>query len=163
MQTVPHILGSLLAQLYEQNESESMIPAVVWSRHKEALRNKLPPQAGEVRRWLMEELRRSGQKLLLLDGLDELSETCRQDLLGELDFPVDGSQILITSRDIADISECFKPTHQIRIKAKDEDVSSVVEGRLSRGSGRSFLRRCRAEPSLAAGVVRDVTDKAQGM
>ena len=103
-QTVEYLVGSLLQQLLQLNESLAL-PDERTKVHKKAKRLGHKPSLHykEVRRVLTDELKRFDRIYLIVDGLDELAPNHRSRLLEELrNLKPNEVSILLTSRRLSD-------------------------------------------------------------
>ncbi len=104
MQTLQRLVGSLLQQLLQLNESLAL-PEKLKVMHKKAKRlgYQLSKYYSEVRRVLVDELRRFDRFYIIVDGFDELAPLERLQLLKELQNLNPGKvSLLLTSRDLSD-------------------------------------------------------------
>lgn len=104
MQTLERLVGSLLQQLLQLNESLAL-PEELKVMHKKAkgLGYQLSKYYSEVRRVLVDELKRFDRFYIIVDGFDELAPLERLQLLKELRNLKPGKvSLLLTSRDLSD-------------------------------------------------------------
>ena len=104
IQTVEHLVGSLLQQLLQLNESLAL-PDELKTVHKKAKRlgEKSNLHYEKVRRVLTDELKRFDRIYLIVDGFDELAPNDRSKLLQELrNLKPNEVSILLTSRRFSD-------------------------------------------------------------
>ena len=104
IQTVEHLVGSLLQQLLQLNESLTL-PDGLKTVHKTAKRlgKKSSLCYKDVRRVLTDELKRFDRIYLIVDGFDELTPDYRSRLLQELrNLKPNEVSILLTSRKFSD-------------------------------------------------------------
>lgn len=70
---------------------------------------------------------------MVIDALDELNRDAREVLIPKL-FELQqctGLNLFITSRDIAQISDTFSGTPQLKIKATGEDIEQYISTRMT--------------------------------
>lgn len=104
IQTLEYLVGSLLQQLLQLNESLAL-PGELKTMHKTAKRlgYKLRKYYNEVRRVLVDELDRFDRFYIIVDGFDELAPLERPQLLKELRSLKPGKvSLLLTSRGLSD-------------------------------------------------------------
>lgn len=161
-QTLLNVLGCILRQLYEQEPNGRRIPDVVHSEYNPDRPAMISPRTEDIQSWLSAAIAER-RTFLLLDGLDEMPEDIREDLIATLQLGSRAPQTLITSRELPDIFNTFEPSAWIRLRSTHGDVARVIAQRFSEGSGQSFLRRFKSDPDLQERITACVIGKAQGM
>ena len=110
MQTLERLVGSLLQQLLQLNEF-LVLPEELKIMHKKAKRlgYGLAKYYNEVRRMLVDELKRFDRFYIIVDGLDELAPPERLQLVTELRNLKPGKvSFLLTSRSLSDPTPRFE-------------------------------------------------------
>ena len=110
MQTLERLVGSLLQQLLQLNEF-LVLPEELKIMHKKAkwLGYGLAKYYNEVRRMLVDELKRFDRFYIIVDGLDELAPPERLQLVTELRNLQPGKvSLLLTSRSLSDPTRRFE-------------------------------------------------------
>lgn len=108
----------------------------------------------------MKELSSVLQKLfLLVDGVDEVDEKTKEDLLVSL--PSFGCNILIASRPLELYQEFVPDTVPVKIQAHAEDIRLLVLERIQRSARLSAILR--GKPDRVEQLCRTIISKSQGM
>jgi hypothetical protein len=94
----------------------------------------------------------------VVDAVDECSDETRAGLLKELRSLSNIISLLVTSRKHGAIAREFEGTKQVNIRAKDEDIETCIEDRVSR-----HPLHVGRDPKFRKEMVKMITEKAQGM
>jgi len=97
---------------------------------------------------------------VVVDALDECSDSTREELLPAL-RSLAGTNLLVTSRDIASIARDFQEDKQLNIRAREEDIRNYIEGRIPR---LRFLKiHVDKDAALKEDIVKAIVESADGM
>lgn len=147
-QTVPAILGSLLAQIYTRGPGHIQIPKDVSNWY---MKKKANPLVKQLVTWLAQVGGSDQKTFLILDGLDEVEQGRRRDLIDELMLGcTENMQLLVASRPLPDIREILDDPATIRIRAARDDLQKFVAFQLSKPSNRKLMRLIELEESRPA-------------
>lgn len=158
-QTLPAVLGSLLSQLYHTSSNVIDIPPAVREAYEQ---RPAMPTLKQLQKWLQEAGQEGIKTFLILDGLDEIEQVRRDDLLESL--PIQSSHdlhLLAASRDLPDIMEALGEPSVIHIRARDSDLKEYITSHFDRPSSRRFLRliaergRSPSEPRILRDKITD--------
>lgn len=168
-QSLAGILGCLLSQLYVRGADKISVPAEVSDVF--STRSKVSPTSDQLKRWLVQEVRSRERVLLLLDGLDEVNQDLREELLDSINLISEKNiQLLATSRDLIDIQNTLMDPVTLPIRAPDQSVDALITARINAPSGRRLQRLLKsdsfttnAETTLELQIRKHITDTAEGM
>ncbi|KAI0385763.1 hypothetical protein F5Y04DRAFT_268571 [Hypomontagnella monticulosa] len=102
-----------------------------------------------------------GKTILILDGLDEVPEEMRPDLIRTLrKVQKENKQcrLIVTSRPYASIRDLFETDPQFELKADEIDIRLYVEDRISR-SGKGFFQT----DEIANYITEGLTSRCKGI
>lgn len=98
---------------------------------------------------------------VVLDALDECSDSTREELLPVLKSLASNINLLVTSRELASIAREFQQNKQLNIRANDQDVRMYIEGRIPRVR---FLKiHVNHDSALQEDIVKAITGNVDGM
>jgi Cdc6-like AAA superfamily ATPase len=127
-QTSHSLLAAVLRQLAEQC---TLLPAPVTNLYRSHLNDKSQHSSTEISSVLADVIRTFSQMFLVVDALDECSETNRRGLLLELRHLQEktGMKLLATSRPTATayFQRIFKECALLKIRANESDVNAVLD------------------------------------
>lgn len=127
-QTVEHMLFSLLKQLTQQRRQIPREVKYLYDDHK--LRN-TRPQLGEICIALLSVAKAYSRGFLVVDALDECSASdgCRSRFLDEILNlqSKTGSNIILTSRFINDVTDRLRKETTLGIRASEQDVRKYLD------------------------------------
>lgn len=151
------LLASLLKQLCQ---GRSSLPDKVRALHDQHKAQRTRPSFEGVSRTLRAVAALYSRVFVVVDALDEcqVSEGCRAPFLTEIFDLQSQSRVSMfaTSRFIPDITERFKGSTILEIRARDEDIRQYLDGRISQ-SGRKLLSAYCEE------VKTEITKAVDGM
>lgn len=158
-QTPSNILSSLLRHLVQGHDSISPEASVLFGAHSQ---NNSRPTLREVCDLLELEASRYSKVLIVLDALDECSDTdgMRRVILSEIrtlqsERPVN---LAATARLIPTIIQDFKDATRLDIKASEADVRKYIQGQIHR------LPSCVIRNiSLQQSIEREIINAVDGM
>ena len=156
-QTAYNFMGALLKQLAQESRTLSSGIRSMYDTREKVRRSDFRVLADVFRT----ELKRYSKTFIVLDALDEVSESAdiRTMLLEELrSCPVN---LLVTSRHDPTIKKQFSEAQQYEIHATDEDIRSYVSGRM--GLESRLSRQIRSVPSLEDNLPARIVGSAKGM
>ncbi|KAJ7592496.1 hypothetical protein C8J56DRAFT_779080, partial [Mycena floridula] len=163
-QTPAQLLGNILKQLVQQHPSLSDHLVTL---HKTCLSQDARPSIAELFAALQTEVLLYSQVYIVVDALDECSETNQSRALffpscpqGLWSLP-DHVHLLLTSRDILSISQEFHSTQKLYIEAHNEDLETYIRGRIT--TNVKLKKLVKDDMTLQAEIIDQVTSKAAGM
>lgn len=138
-QDIQGLLSSLLKQLAQGQPLSSKIKSLYESHHTRRTR----PSRTEMSEALRLEIETYSRVFLIIDALDEcqVSNNCQQSFISEL-FSLQTQcrmNLFVTSRFIPDITEIFRGSRSIEIRASEHDVRRYIDDHISHLP--SFVRR----------------------
>jgi hypothetical protein len=169
VQTLTSILGCLLSQLYGRGSEKPIIPTSVSNAYSS--RPNVSPTSAQLRQWLAQEAKSRRRTIILLDGLDEINQQLRDELLEALGFShLSELQVFVTSRPLPDIKAALCDPTVLEVRAPTSSVEALISSRLKAPSGRRFVSliqdhatRSGRMTTLEREVRTKVAGKAQGM
>jgi hypothetical protein len=155
-QTASNLVASLLRQLAEDDSAAFNNVKSLYECHKDG---KTPPSFDEIQKTLQSEIEKYFKTFIIVDALDENSETREKwlDVLRSLGSTV---SLLVTSRD-QPIEKAFHGTKRLEIRAREQDVRRYIKGRIPRESW--LARHVYEYEALQEEIVKEITQKADGM
>ena len=158
VQTAEDLVRSLLKQLAQDLSLANCIKQLYNRRGSK----QTPPSFNDFSRALQSVTTMYSRVFIIVDALDEYqaSDGCRSTFLSEIfDLQVKtGANIFATSRFIPEITEKFKASLSLEIRASNEDVQKYVEGRISKAQSRILQRR-----DLREKIKKEITNAVDGM
>jgi Cdc6-like AAA superfamily ATPase len=131
-QNVEDLLASLLKQL---TQGRSFLPDTIKSLYKNHLKKRTRPSVNEISIALQSVATIYSRVFLVIDALDEcqISHNCRRTFISELlRLQANcGTNLFATSRFIPDITENFRGSLLLEIRASTHDVRRYVDGYMS--------------------------------
>ena len=158
-QTPAGLLASLLGQLVQGQPS---VPNSVKSLHERHKTKRTRPSFDEISKALQSTIANYSRTFIIIDALDECgtSDGGREKFLSEI-FNLQaetGASIFATSRFIPDITEEFKGSPSLEIRANGEDVRRYLDGHMSHL--RPFVSR---KPDLQEEIKNQIVQAVDGM
>ena len=159
-QTVSNLVASLLQQLVQSSDS---IPPAVQSIYEHHKRRRTRPNLVDFVRLLQTVVAQYSKFFLVIDALDECSETdqTRANLLMEIRKLPSNLHFLCTSRFLSDIEQMFKDAPRLEIRASNADVQKYLQAQIEK-EGR-LKRHIDSDPSLLKEIVDTIIGRVQGM
>ena len=153
------LLASLLGQLVQGQPSVS---SSVKSLHERYRAKRARPSFDEISKVLQSTIASYSRTFIIIDALDECatSEGGRGEFLSEI-FKLQaktGANLFATSRFIPDITEEFKGSPSLEIRANGEDVRRYLDGHMSHL--RPFVSR---KPDLQEEIKNQIVQAVDGM
>ncbi|XDG02482.1 hypothetical protein ABKA04_002097 [Annulohypoxylon sp. FPYF3050] len=108
-------------------------------------------------------LAQAGKVILILDGLDEVPEAFRSDLIKDLERILKQNKqcrLIVTSRPYDDIQRLLGKVPKYSLEAKAIDIKLYIEDRISR-AGKPMFQPIETN-NLRLHVIRTLTEKCQG-
>lgn len=135
LMTAEALLGSILAQLYQQSKTGFAIPTQVKEMYagQPRLASRRPDLA-ELKAWLSHRSSFERPVFVLLDALDELDPLQMRMLLQALRVMAHGTlKLLTTSRDVANIGKELHglQVRDIQIRAEERDLIALINARFN--------------------------------
>lgn len=131
-QKAEDLLASLLKQL---SQEQSTLPGGLKRLHDQHKDKRTRPSFDEISKALHDVAAMYLRVFIVVDALDEcqVSDGCRMRFLSEIfNFRAKcGANLFATSRFIPEITETFKGTIPLEIRASDEDVQIYLANRIS--------------------------------
>lgn len=159
LQTPVNLIASLLKQLVEDGcPISDSLERLYRSRNNQNMR----PNLEEISRTLKSELRGLERVFVVLDALDECNESngCRRSLLAEL-RSLPGVNLMVTSRPHVVLEDPIGIIGRVDIRARDDDVSRFVDGRISRDD--RLAKHVKEHSGLREDIKQTIVETARGM
>ena len=158
-QKAEDLLTNLLKQLSQERSS---LPDSVKALYNYHQKKRTRPSFDDISRALQSVASMYSRVFIVVDALDEcqVSDGCRSRLLSEV-FNLQtkaGANVFATSRFIPEITEKFKGSTTLKIRARDEDVRSYLDGHMIPLP--SFVRD---DPNLREEIKTKIVGAVEGM
>lgn len=153
-----NILAGLWRQLVHDKDTMSDDVKALYKKHAD---RDTRPSLDNVTEVLAKEIRRHEKVYVVVDALDECSESSRLELLEKLQKIQPTLRLLVSSRLYDNISRQFEGKPRLEIKASTKDVRAYVAGRITKGS--RLERHVIKDPTLAKDIENVVVGNAQEM
>jgi hypothetical protein len=173
----PHIRVAVVYCSYQDRDNQSVfnLLAGVWRQilhpnavHSEDVQklyetysNEGRPSLDVLTKIVSAEVQRHSKVFVIVDALDELSENTRDGLVRRLRSLQPTVNLLITSRKLGSIAEEFSDQPQLEIDAKNEDIITYIQARVSQDA--KLYRAARRSPTLEADIKTQILEKSQKM
>ncbi|KAI1323192.1 nucleoside phosphorylase domain-containing protein [Xylariaceae sp. FL0255] len=152
-QTVENLLSSLLKQLASYLPS---LPRCITELHERHSLKRTRPFVDEVLQALESVIAQSSRVIIVIDALDECQASTRKKLLSRI-FELQGNvNLFATSRDLPDITQHFKESFTIEIRATEGDIRKYL-------SEQEFPDCISEHPDWRLEVINRITTAADGM
>ena len=169
VQTLTSIMGCLLSQLYARASETPNIPASVRNAYRS--HPNVSPTSTQLRQWLAQEAKLQQRTIILLDGLDEVNQHLRDELLDAVGFAVlNELQVFVTSRPLPDIKTALCDPTVLEVRAPTSSVEALISSRLKAPSSRRFMNLIQANAASSSHATNlewevraKIAGKAQGM
>jgi len=158
-QTAINLIGSLLRQLIH---AQSTIPDDIVRLYRYHLHQQTRPRLAEYSKLLQSEVRRFSKAFIIIDALDECSESDGiRGLLPEVQKLLPDIYLLVTSRHIGNIERGFEGVNRLEIRASDADVKDYLNARIEQDP--QLARHIKADPTLRYTILNTIIQKTNGM
>ncbi|KAL6693319.1 ankyrin repeat-containing domain protein [Trichoderma pleuroticola] len=155
------VFSSLLKQISRRQRSLHSSVTMLYNTH---VRERTRPSLKEIIKAFQDVVRIHSRVFVVIDALDECASSnhCRETILSEIIgcTKQSGLKLVATARDIPEISERFKSTLRLEIKAVESDIQKYIDSRLSSLSPTSVISKSKTlqediktEISAAAGSM----------
>ncbi|KAH6714367.1 hypothetical protein BKA61DRAFT_442366, partial [Leptodontidium sp. MPI-SDFR-AT-0119] len=156
-QKIDDLLASVLKQLAE---SQSSLPGSLKDLYDRYKGNRTRPSLDEISRVLHSVAAIYSRVFIIIDALDEcqISDGCRSKFLSQV-FSLQaktGTNLLVTSRFILDITAKFEGSMSLTIRATGEDVLTYLAGQMDRLP--SFVKSSPDLQNLIKATISKVVD-----
>ncbi|EGO03310.1 hypothetical protein SERLA73DRAFT_149665 [Serpula lacrymans var. lacrymans S7.3] len=157
-QTVYDLVASLLKQLVQDHSSTFTRVA---SQYQSYRQQGYRPTIQQVHNTLMSEIKQFQQVFVVVDALDEITESDnkRYDLLNKLRSL--GCSLLVTSREMDSIRKALRNVPYMHIRAHDDDIRRYIEGRILPGT--LLYELINGDPPLREEIIECIIKRAGGM
>jgi hypothetical protein len=98
---------------------------------------------------------------VVVDALDECSETIREELIAKIRRLPTNLQLMCTSRHLRSIEDYFVDSLQLEIRASDADIAAYIRAHIQ--CSKRLKRHVKGELALGEDIVNTIVDKARGM
>ena len=144
-------------------QKNPVISNKIISLYDHHIKKQTHPTLGEYSKLLQLEVRHFSNVFILVDALDECSESngTRDSFLAEIRKLQPTIHLWVTSRHIASIEHVFEKAACLEIRANDEDVRKYLECRSV--SVPQLVRHIKKDPTLQATIINAIVEKAKGM
>jgi hypothetical protein len=156
-QTDVNLISSIVQQLLQSHGFISDQMLLLYNHH---VKRQTRPSLGEWSDLLQSEVRRHSKMYIIIDALDECSETARDTFLDEI-RKLANANLLVTSRPNLTIERDFEGAASIEIRASEEDVRKYLECRIPKE--RRLLRHVKEDPVLLKTIISTIVERAKGM
>ncbi|KAF2175434.1 hypothetical protein K469DRAFT_647119, partial [Zopfia rhizophila CBS 207.26] len=157
-QTATNLIASLLQQLVRKDAFVSEEITSLFHRHMQQLTR---PTIAEWSMLLESQIGRFSRVFILIDALDECSESTRDEFLYEMQQLQPFINLLITSRPISTIELELDGAARLGIHAADADIRRYLERRVKRE--RRLRRLLITDSALEETIVETIAENAKGM
>lgn len=147
-QTAEALLGSILGQLYLNNNQGFKIPHHVKTAFQQPWFWRRSPTMFQLQSWLEQRLVDEEEPVfVLLDALDEMETSSRRTLIRSLQgISCRNLRLLVTSRNLPDIGRELVQTHDIEIYAHASDLKTAILSQLRQQGSEEFQKRILSRP-----------------
>lgn len=168
VQTAESVLGSILAQLSQQDNRGFDMPQTI----KDAYMNRFhfwltKPTLKELQKWLYQRLQAGPRVFVLLEALDEMDSKSRRSLLRSLQmqFAHQNFRLMVTSRNIPEIGAELGSYEEVEIRAAATDLEALVLARLSEEASENLREQIlgSTEEKVVDKILSKIDDSAGDM
>jgi hypothetical protein len=156
-QSVFNLLAGIWRQILHPNTVHSEDVQKLYETYSKEGR----PRLDVLMKIVGNEVQRHSKVFVAVDALDELSENTRGDLVCRLRSLQPTVNLLVTSRKLGSIAEEFTNQPQLEIDAKNEDIITYIQARVSQDA--KLSRAARRSPTLEVDIKTQVLEKTQKM
>jgi hypothetical protein len=159
-QSLQNLLGSLLRQLVEQRPTVSEHIRTFYDKFSRPGKS---PSEADMLQTLWSEISEYSRVFVVVDALDESSET-GLDLLEKFEDPLPGNiKLLVTSRPLPNIKEHFEGKRRVEISATPEDVARYVRARIRTSNKYGLRKIVQGKPGTEDKIVDAIINNVKGM
>ncbi|KAL9629558.1 MAG: hypothetical protein Q9204_005200 [Flavoplaca sp. TL-2023a] len=159
MQTPENLFAGACVQLVQQ--SLGPLPKALVDVHESHSKLNTRPNCTEISKVFDEIVQDFNTVYLVIDALDESSETNRKILLKQAEALSGNTRLLVTTRHADNIVNRFRNCPKIEIRATNVDLTRYVSSRIATENRLESM--VRTDPSLENQLCERVTTKADGM
>jgi len=147
-QSAEALLGSILGQLYFNNDQGFETPHHVKTTFQQPWFWRRSPTMSQLQGWLEQRLADEEEPLfILLDALDEMESSSRRKLICSLQgISCRNLRLLVTSRNLPDIGKELVQTHDIEIYVHVSDLKTAVLSQLRQQGSKEFHEMILSRP-----------------
>lgn len=158
------LLISLLKQLAYGQDSLPQNAETIFDTYKDRTRR---PSLDDTKKLLQHMASSYARVFIIIDALDECqgSDGCRSNLIAEI-FRLQNdtkTNFFATSRFIPEVTEKFKTSKSIEIRANEDDVRTYVHDQIERGKMEHLSSLVMNKPGLKEDIIRGISDAVDGM
>lgn len=157
-QTTVNLASSILRQLLETHDS---LPPEVVSLYQLHKKYGTRPNLTQVIKLLQQALSSYRLLYIVIDALDECSESSALQIVSEIRALGSHVRLLSTSRPSTSIESIFDGATRLEISAREVDIRLFLEDRLAHES--RLGRHVQSDPSLKKQIIDTIIGEAQGM
>ncbi|KAL8734090.1 MAG: hypothetical protein Q9181_003319 [Wetmoreana brouardii] len=158
VQNLENILAGVLAQLLS---SHGPLSKTVKEVHQKNTEKGKRPSLGEIISVIKEEIALRDDVYIIIDALDEITESNRAALLAQLDDLSPKLRLMITSRYIEINHDRLMAAARLEIKASDDDLRTYIGQRIC--DEHRLSKHVAAAAGLKEQIMATVVSKAGGM
>ena len=152
--SVIQLLEALLKQLAQHHLTSDVVDSL--AEHKE---KKTHPAVDELLLMLQAEIKTYQSFFIVVDALDECSDKIRADFIRKLQALA--ANVIVTSRNLADIAKAFEQEAHLEITGKNEDIRTYTRDTIY--NNETLYRLVNKAPPLWTVIAEKVVAKAGGM
>ena len=159
MQTPENLFAGACVQLVQQ--SLGPLPKALVDVHESHSKLNTRPNCADILKVFDEIVQDFNTVYLVIDALDESSESNQRILLKQAEALSGNTRLLVTTRHADNIVNRFRNCPKIEIRATDMDLTKYVSSRIAFENRLECM--VRDDPSLENRLCERVTTKADGM
>lgn len=151
----------LVASILEQLLQRTGVADELRILHRRDQSRRIPPKVEEISDILQTTIRKFNRVFIVIDALDECSDSTRKDFISEIHKLRSIASLLITSRQVESIESELPDAIHLKIQALDADLEEYVRFRTEQDSTlRLYMEQ---DPSLREEAIKTVIGSARGM
>ena len=163
-QSAANVINSILQQVSQRKARKGDISSTIVDLYERHSSRGTRPTANESASLLKAGIHNFSKVFIVVDALDECSESQRDILLLEMAEMPSTMRIMVTAGDINSIEPKFENSSRFEIRASNEDINGTLVFRTQNELQLKRLRRfLRDDPALYQTVLFDLTNNSKGM
>lgn len=165
-QTLSKVFGTILKQMLHKHDHPIAIPHYIEEEYRRNFMRQ--PLEKQLRGWLSTAVAQKRRVYIFLDGMDEMDDFAREQILSALTY--ENVSLFITTKILRDVNDILKTPSIISISKNRQSIREFVISRLRTSTSKRVVNLLKDNPSrspdglsLESDIVDRIASNADGM